>query len=158
MIRVLSLYKRHIGGFRLDICGGGDENEVLKLKEEADNLGVSNFIFWHGRVTDKELKDLLSHSELVFNPSTFESFGLALVEAALMGCTIIANKNKQFDNMVGNSKAVYLIDFHIKVEFFDVIKRIRMEYQDTREVAIIWSKRYGQTQFIQHYLDVYREY
>ncbi len=61
--------------------------DLLKKMEE---VGVSeNFIF-HGSIPHEELLGMLKSSQGLLFPSTMESFGLPLVEAASLGLPIVA--------------------------------------------------------------------
>lgn len=66
------------------------KNYSADLLKNMDEAGVSeNFIF-HGSIPHEELLGMLKSSKGLLFPSTLESFGLPLVEAASLGLPIVA--------------------------------------------------------------------
>jgi len=74
---------------RLVIAGEGPlRGEYTAL---AQQLGVSDRLHLLGDVTRDDIADLLAAADLFVFPSTWETFGLAALEAAMMGLPIVAS-------------------------------------------------------------------
>jgi glycosyltransferase involved in cell wall biosynthesis len=68
----------------------GDGPELQKCQGLAAELGVLDRLHLLGDVTRDDIADLLAACDLFVFPSTWETFGLAAVEAAMAGVPIIA--------------------------------------------------------------------
>jgi glycosyltransferase involved in cell wall biosynthesis len=79
----------HLPGARLVIAGDGPRRaEYAAL---AARLGVADRVHMLGDVTRADVGDLLGAADLFVFPSTWETFGLAAVEALMAGASIIAS-------------------------------------------------------------------
>jgi glycosyltransferase involved in cell wall biosynthesis len=85
LIRALA----YVPSARLVIAGDGPlraENAAT-----AQRLGVTNRLHLLGDVTRDDIADLLAAADLFVFPSTWETFGLAAVEAVMAGLPIVAS-------------------------------------------------------------------
>lgn len=73
---------------QLVIAGEGELRS--HLVREAESLGVRARLHLPGNLTRSELAALLAQSDAMLFPSVWESFGLAAVEAAMLGVPVIA--------------------------------------------------------------------
>jgi glycosyltransferase involved in cell wall biosynthesis len=73
---------------RLVIAGDGPERPDYEAL--AAQLGVADRLHLLGDVTRTDIADLLAAADLFVFPSTWETFGLAAVEAAMAGVPIVA--------------------------------------------------------------------
>jgi glycosyltransferase involved in cell wall biosynthesis len=74
---------------RLVIAGGGPEYEDFEVL--ATSVGVRDRLHLLGDVTRADVADLLGACDLFVFPSTWETFGLSAVEAAMTGVPIVAS-------------------------------------------------------------------
>lgn len=84
LIRALA----RVPSIRLVIAGDGPERPDYTAL--AAELGVTHRLHLLGDVTRADVADLLAAADLFVFPSTWETFGLAAVEAALVGMPIVA--------------------------------------------------------------------
>lgn len=75
-------------GARLAIAGQGPERE--RLEALADQHGVADRVHFLGYIDRAELAELYAVCDLFVFPSDWETFGLAAVEAAILGAPIVA--------------------------------------------------------------------
>jgi glycosyltransferase involved in cell wall biosynthesis len=74
---------------RLAIIGGGNENEIKKLKEQISQFSLENNIDILGSI-DNELKyQLMSNCKIFAFPSHEEGFGIVIAEALCCGMNVI---------------------------------------------------------------------
>lgn len=85
-IEAFSIAAKKRPEWRLDIFGHGPENEVIEAAREgspaADRI--------HIHPPTPEIMDRISESAVHLSASKYESFGLTLAEAMLVGCPVIA--------------------------------------------------------------------
>jgi L-malate glycosyltransferase len=78
----------HIPKGRLALAGGGP-NEAA-FRSLAAQVGVADRVHFLGNLTREHVADLYGAADLFVFPSVWETFGLAPVEAAMVGLPIIA--------------------------------------------------------------------
>lgn len=118
----LSLIKNY--EWRLNIAGSGQIELVNELKLLADKLGLSSRIRWHGFVNEDKLYDLLSLSYICFFPSTYEGFGLTLIEAMACGSICIANRIPTYQDIIQHKKDGFIVNFKDKQTTAEIISCI----------------------------------
>jgi L-malate glycosyltransferase len=73
---------------RLVLAGGGPNDAAFRAL--ATHLGVAERVHFLGNLSREQVTDLYGAADLFVFPSTWETFGLAPVEAAMVGLPIIA--------------------------------------------------------------------
>ena len=87
MLRVFAEYKRLNPDSMLWIVGEGDmKDDMLAL---ANELGISNSIYWWGRRND--VNRLMCGMDLLLQPSIFEGLGIVLIEAQATGLPCVSS-------------------------------------------------------------------
>jgi glycosyltransferase involved in cell wall biosynthesis len=78
--------------WQLEIVGDltVDAKHVRQLKIQASASAISENIHWHGRLSDADLARLLTNSQLLVLPSTYEGFGIVYLEGMNHGLPAIA--------------------------------------------------------------------
>jgi glycosyltransferase involved in cell wall biosynthesis len=91
-------------------------------------------------------------------PSTYEGFGLPLLEAMACGCPVVANRLTAIPEVVG--EAGLLVDEATPEAFADGILRILgnpVLAQSLREMGIARARQFTWEQCAEHTAHVYRE-
>jgi len=73
----------------LNVFGEGPEEEALR--EQAQRLGVSENVTFHGYVDQSVLREHLSDARAFVHPSRSESFSLVRLEAMAVGCPVVVS-------------------------------------------------------------------
>ncbi|EGM69246.1 mannosyltransferase [Shewanella sp. HN-41] len=76
-----------VPNLQLKIVGGGklNENEVKHL-----DVHLPNRYRWLGRLSDEELNQTYNQAYALLYPSSYEGFGIPVIEAMRAGCPVIA--------------------------------------------------------------------
>ena len=85
---LLEAFARMHAKAHLDVAGAGPDQAALQ--QQADSLGVSNRITWHGAKPQPELPAFYRQASVVVIPSVGEGLGLVAVEAQLCETPVIA--------------------------------------------------------------------
>ena len=94
----------------LDIYGNGDPNVENELKKIIEKNNAMDYIKFRGY---QNLKSIYEKYQLYISTSTFETFGLTLLEAASAGCALIGlNVPYGCTTFIENEKNGYLIDYN----------------------------------------------
>ncbi len=73
---------------KLTIAGTGESR--ARLERISESLGLTTYIDFSGRVNDEQKKALLSSSWAAIQPSSYEGWGLTVIEANACGTPVIA--------------------------------------------------------------------
>jgi len=75
----------------LDLAGEGEANYVAKLRQQAQSLGLGEFIEWHGHVNADYKEHLYATADCFALLSHHENFGLAAAEAMGFGVPVVVS-------------------------------------------------------------------
>lgn len=81
---------------------GADKGRLAFLKELSLKLDISDNVQFAGKVSDEELYNYLSRASIFLSASTYEGFGIALLEAMASGCLPIVQVNPAHHELVQN--------------------------------------------------------
>lgn len=89
LLEAVALLRRERSNVRLVLTGGsGDAEESVRA--HIARLGLGDAVLRVGRVPRPVLDWLIDHAAAVVFPSSFEGFGLPVLEAMASGCPVIA--------------------------------------------------------------------
>ena len=83
--------RQGIRDITLDIVGKQDTDPAYyrEICDLVASEGVSDFVHFHGKVTEEVLRDLYAHADVFLFANAPQTWGLAVVEAMLMGCATV---------------------------------------------------------------------
>ncbi|HCE2121648.1 TPA: glycosyltransferase family 4 protein [Vibrio parahaemolyticus] len=100
-IRALS----NLPDLSLSIVGGG---ALSKLEIKTLESYIPNRYQWLGRLTDEELNIAYNRSYALLYPSSYEGFGIPVIEAMKAGCPVVAVNKSSIPEVAGD--AALLVD------------------------------------------------
>ena len=92
------------------LCFAGNGNDIQRLKDKAQFLGVLDSVIFHTGLTNEELAKLLQAASVFAMPSTGEGFGLVFLEAMAAGLPCIACKADAAREIVRDGDTGILVD------------------------------------------------
>lgn len=95
------------GHWHFDIVGEGKERE--RLKKQANELGLGEFVTFHGHVSDARLEDLYEKAAIFLMPAR-QGYGLPALEALTRGLPVVMHVESGVSEILNNSPWVELID------------------------------------------------
>jgi glycosyltransferase involved in cell wall biosynthesis len=116
----------------------------------AQQLGVSDRLHLLGDVTRDDIADLLAACDLFVFPSTWETFGLAAVEAAISGIAIVASDLPVLREVLsadGAAAAVFAAPFDTAAWVRAIASSMHTDPQARRAIA----RRYSVARMIEAY-------
>jgi alpha-1,3-mannosyltransferase len=84
---------------------------VASLRAEAASLGLAERVTFLGKLPFREMQEEVRRAELALFPSTYESFGLSVVEAMAAGVVPVLNDIAAFRYFVRPGENGFLTDF-----------------------------------------------
>lgn len=111
-------------GIHLALAGDGDER--ANLEAQAKDLGISDRVTFVGELDSNQVATFLGAIDVFVFPSKAESFGLAVVEAAIVGLPVVCNDLPILrEVLLYDSKAcARFVDANDPVEFSSAIREL----------------------------------
>lgn len=100
----------------------GDGKSESGLKRRVRELGIENAVYFFGETLNT--KEFLGIMDVFTRPSENEPFGLAIVEAMIMGVPVVATDAGGFKTILGQGKFGILIPPKNVIALKDALKRI----------------------------------
>jgi glycosyltransferase involved in cell wall biosynthesis len=101
-IRAADRLRRRRPGIRL-VIAGEKASGYPKLRELVDGLGASDSVTFLGAIPRKEKVDLMQRCKVYVQPSRFEGFGVAMLEAMSCGSAVLARPVGAIPEVVGDA-------------------------------------------------------
>lgn len=119
---------------KLVVCGSPpDENE------QNITHNIKNSLKWISFPSDDELKDVFQDSFALLYTSSYEGFGLPLLEAMSNGCIPVASNHSSIPEVMGNA-GIYLVNYNVVQTAKDLIHI----FQDTKEHELVLQNGFEQ--------------
>lgn len=93
---------------------GADKGRLSFLKELSLKLGIQNKVKFTGKISDQDLFKYLSKASIFLSASSYEGFGIALLESMASGCLPIVQANPAHHELVQNDLFLANFDDHIQ--------------------------------------------
>lgn len=108
MKNLLQAVKILNGNVILTICGTGDDDYALSLKNMADELGIAEYIHFTGHVEGDEKSRIFWSSDVSVVPSYTENFAMVVAEALAYGVPVIASKGTPWSEIIGHQCGLWV--------------------------------------------------
>lgn len=127
----------------LVLAGSGDE--ANKMKQLADELGISANVNFTGKVEEEEKINLLQSAWVAVNPSMMEGWGITTIEANACGTPVVASNVSGLRDSINNPHTGYLVKYGDIDAFAEKILQI-MQNEELREKmnteAVKWAENF----------------
>jgi glycosyltransferase EpsD len=120
LISSMPRIKEFIPHAKLWLLGEGDARE--ELTELAKKLGVENEVVFLGR--RENVGDYVNAADIYVSASRSEGLPFNIVEAMLLGKTVLASRRKGQEDIIVNNKSGYLFELDKSDEFAESVKLI----------------------------------
>lgn len=104
----------------IDLLGNGPLRKELEVL--AIELGIENFIHFHGNVDTPE--NFLQNAQFYIHTASYEPFGLVLLEAMAAGCPIVCTNGGGNADLISNEENGFIFSHRIPEEYADKIIEI----------------------------------
>ncbi|MFD1722139.1 glycosyltransferase [Amnibacterium endophyticum] len=117
---------------QLDLIGEGDQRRALEL--QAQRLGVADRVHFPGRVSDAELRRILTRATVFAMPSTAELQSIATMEGMASGLPVVAADAMALPHLVRDGENGYLFPPRDVAALADRLERVLRMPREEREV------------------------
>lgn len=141
-----------VPGLILHVVGGGEftssERQLLEKYLPARYK-------WLGRLSDKELNEAYNKAYALLYPSSYEGFGIPIIEAMRAGCPVIAVNTSSIPEVAGN--AALLVDRPSATEFSQALQEIPDRRQQLVMAGFEQAAKFSWERCFQETLAIYKE-
>ncbi|WP_375400702.1 glycosyltransferase [uncultured Amnibacterium sp.] len=114
---------------QLDIVGDGDQRATLERL--ARTLGIQDRVHFPGRISDEQLRDLLTRATVFAMPSTAELQSIATMEGMASGLPVVAADAMALPHLVKDGENGYLFPPRDVAALADRLERVlRLPHDD----------------------------
>ena len=132
LISSMPRIKEFIPHARLWLIGDGDKRQ--ELEELAKNLGVENDVLFLGR--RENVADYVNAADIYVSASKSEGLPFNIVEALMLGKTVLATRCKGQEDIIVSNKSGYLFELDKSDEYAENVKLIHDGIKKLDENAI----------------------
>lgn len=129
---------------KLTIAGFGESLEYLE--KTAERHGLSSAVNFAGFVSEEDKEELLARSWAALQPSSFEGWGITVMEANASGTPVIASDTKGLKDSVADSKTGLLFpvgDKGAMVDAMETVVRDKEKREELSENAYKWVRQFS---------------
>ncbi len=136
LIDIANNLQKKRNDFCIDVIGEGESREQLELK--VKNLGLSQFVKFHGFKQKHELPPYFAQTKALLFQTDFDIWGLVLNEAMAAGVPCLSSVNAgASSDLIQNGYNGFIVDYENKS---DIIEKINFIIENP-EKAIEMGKR-----------------
>jgi glycosyltransferase involved in cell wall biosynthesis len=131
---LIRAFARCCGGrkdFTLTIAGSGPEE--AKLKRLALKLGLCDQVSFFGQASREDVLRLMQKNDCFVLSSTFETFGVVVIEAMSCGLPVIATRSGGPESIITNSKLGILCEIN-ESELCDALQKVSTTMYDSKYI------------------------
>ena len=143
-IKAFSRVRKNFPGARLNIAGDGEGIKPLRLL--CRELGLESVVYFLGRVSEREKIHLLSSSWVMLQPSSFEGWGITVIEANACGTPVIASNVIGLRDSIHDGQTGLLVPDQ-NVSALAASMEFLIRHSQVRSLlasqARIWSQNFG---------------
>ena len=106
-LRAFEIVKQQFPDARLDVVGGGSQEDSLKNWVAEHRL---DGIAFHGAVVHERMPEFLDQADVLLNPTLVDNLPISLLEAFASGVPVITTNVGGIPDLVGETGAALLVD------------------------------------------------
>lgn len=144
LIKATDELREVIPNLKVKIAGFGESRK--DLEKLTRKLGLQRYVEFLGRVSEADKVRLLGEAWVFVQPSTFEGWGISVLEANACGTPIVASRVPGLVDSVKNPSTGYTVKVKDEKAFADAIlkllqdKRLRKRFSTN---SIEWANNFG---------------
>ena len=130
LIDIANDLQKQRNDFCIDVIGDGESREQLELK--VKNLGLSQFVKFHGFKQKHELPPYFAQTKALLFQTDFDIWGLVLNEAMAAGVPCLSSVNAgASSDLIKNGYNGFIVDYENKS---DIIEKINFIIENPEKV------------------------
>ncbi|UDQ77214.1 glycosyltransferase family 4 protein [Pectobacterium brasiliense] len=136
----------------LSVVGGGDFSE---RERRLLNELIPGRYKWLGRLSDAQLNVEYNRAYALLYPSSYEGFGIPVLEAMKAGCPVVAVNASSIPEVAGD--AAFLTESVRSSEFIEGLKYVDLNRESLKNRGFLQASKFSWNKCYQETLGVYKE-
>jgi len=129
------------------------------LRSLAQALGVDSDIVFHGFISPERMKEVLRNCGWFLSASSFEGFGMSMLEGMAVGLIPFVQPNESFRELIAQGKVGACVDFMSPDRAAREIQRhMKLVGESDRENARKFALQFSWERLAQDTIEIYRKY
>lgn len=154
---IAALVEPELADVRLHVVGPPGDVTPVALAAQAEQLGVAERVLIHGGLSRRALAAVAAECALFVSASTYEGFGMALIEAMSVGLLPVVHANPSFTELVGAAQLGCVTDFaDRRSAALAIQQQLAAVNASNRAGAIAFSSEFSWRAHADRTLDLYR--
>lgn len=158
MLEAAALLRRQTQAFRLVIVGDGEERQALERYIQELDLG--DLVHLTGFLDDDTVRCLYASADVYLSTSTYEGFGLSILEAMASGLPIVAYNAKGTDDYLVDGEMGFVTE-HTPAQFASALERLVADAGLRQEMGALCRKKvvdyYNWDRYVDRHIEVFQE-
>lgn len=143
----------------LHIVGPEWDVKRTDLRSQADNLGISDRVIIHGFVDQKEMHVILKQCGYFVSASSFEGFGMSMLEGMSVGLIPFVHPNGSFRDLINQGKIGQIIDYsQPEAAALVITEELNKATPETRQAARKFAALFSWRELAAKTVDTYKKY
>ncbi len=153
------LKKKHCLPGKLHIIGPEWDVAQHSLSILAAERGIGDSVIFHGFLAPKKMESVLRCCRCFLSASSFEGFGMSMLEAMAVGLIPFVQPNESFRELVETGGVGACVDFSAPENAaMSIANHLGKIAPQAREKARDFSRKFSWEKLAQDTLEIYREY
>lgn len=114
---------------------GPDKGELVKVKKLTQELNLSDKVTFTGPIPNNLLYSYYQTHQVYLNTTSYESFGVAVVEAAACGIPIVSNKVGEIPFIWTDQENILLVEENNVDQYLEKIIRLFKDIDKVQEIS-----------------------
>ena len=173
LIKAIELLKnKGFDDIHLNLCGGfydakTEENNEIKSEKDLliylKNLGLENFITYHGEVLGDYKKEQLERAHLFILPTYYpwEGQPLSIIEAMAFATPVISTYHKGIPELIENARTGYFVEARSPEQIASSVMKIFSDldhYENmSRQSRVMYEKKFKQDVHLEKLINIIYE-
>ena len=138
LIDAFSKLCKDFSNIKLEIMGCGVLEEALKI--QAKELGIDNFITFHGYQPYDKVASLMGQSDIFALPSFYEALGCVYLEAMSCGLATVGVKGMGIDEIIKDGENGFLAEPKNSQDLYEKLKLLVADKALREKIAKVGKK------------------
>lgn len=153
LIKAFSKYIKKRPADQLIIMGGG--GEYKNLAKEIIDLELENNVILYGSANREEVIEQMQRCDFFVLPSTFETFGVVIIEAMSCGLPVLSTKSGGPESIIINNELGLLCDINVDSITDGLYQIVKMEF-DRSKIRNYAIDNYSEKQIGYKLVNIYK--
>lgn len=120
---------------------GPDKGELIKIKKLTQELNLADKVTFTGAIPNKQLYTYYQTHHVYLNTTSFESFGVAVLEAAACGIPIVSNRVGEIPYIWTDQENIVMVEDNDIEQYVEQISLLFNDSHKVHEMSVMARRK-----------------